>query len=71
MEKTLPLYKSCTLTESKEKNKWKLSTEEKAEKPRECVFFEQSVIQALKGCDITIANKNWHLLVHQAMEYTE
>ena len=48
-----------------------MSTREKAEKPGECIFSDQSMTRAPKGCDIGSTNKNWYLLVDQVMEYKE
>ena len=69
MQETLPPCKSCSITKAKQKNVWKTSTRKKAEKPVECIFYDQSMIRAPKGCNIAITSKNWHLLVNQTIEY--
>ena len=61
MQATMPPCKSCTIAKAKQKNQCKTITKEKAEKPGECIFFDQSMIRAPEGCKISIINKNWHI----------
>ena len=68
---TLPSCIPCFIAKAKQKKICKTGMEEKAEKPVECIFSDQSMIRAPKGCSIAITNKNWHAIEYKKSRFYE